>query len=225
MKKNFNTPQEEFEELLAQIEYDENKKHKKCPLDSYKQSINLLKEFVDKVIDLINITNHHNSTQTQINTLSSIKKSYLNIVYSDNPVMTAKAKYAKETLKILKKQEFSNIPCYENVEIFNLLNDEDYTHFSDVIDWIPQAHDGEEPTFNLAVQKKLCNSIEKTVYDDRLTLQQLNYLTDDLETYTRMLKVEKDCLHKKIDRLTEQINSLKEKLQGIQLQQKNRRDL
>jgi hypothetical protein len=105
--------------------------------------------------------------------------------------MTAKVKYAKETLKILKKQEFSNIPCYENVEIFNLLNDEDYTHFSDVIDWIPQAHDGEEPTFNLAVQKKLCNSIEKTVYDDRLTLQQLNYLTDDLETYTRMLKVEK----------------------------------
>ena len=227
MKKNFNTPQEEFEKLLAQIECDENnenQKHKKCPLDSYEQSINLLKEFVDKVNDLLNITKHYNSTQKQINTLNSIKKSYMNIVYSDNPVMTAKVKYVQETLKILKKQELSNIPCYENTEIFNLLNDEDYTHFSDVIDWIPQARDSEEPAFNLAVQKKLCNSIEKTVYDNRLTLQQLNYLSDDLETYKRMLKVEKDYLHKKIEKLTERINSLKEELTGIQLRQKNRRD-
>ena len=219
MNKNFNTPEEEFKRLIDYIKYEENEKHRCCPLSSYKTSIDQLEEFANKIINLISITENYAATQKQINTLASFRSCYQKFVFNENPVITAKVETVGETLRILKKQELTDNPCYENVEIFNLLNGEDYTHFADVINWVAKAHDGDESAFNSATQRRLCKSIENSVYDNRRSLQQLNYLIDDLETYKRLIKLENDYSHKKINWLKGQIDFLKKKRTRLQAAQ------
>jgi hypothetical protein len=209
-----NTPKEEFEKLRKLLEDESEKfRNKYCSYDSYALQLNNLQKFIEMLFSLIDLTEDYWMVKEEKNLLTSIRKSYLYQIYTNHPIMTAKIDFALETIKIIKSQELIQFPCHKNVDVFNALNNEDYTHLVDVIDWVSVNQSDPNECANSGIQKKLCKSIEKTIQEgESVSMQQLNYIIDSIYTLKDVLKAEKNSLQTEQEKLNKKIEQLKNAL-------------
>ncbi len=173
--------------------------------NKYPAALYPLSDFVKLITKMLNNYEKHLRLKTKIQYYILLKDKYKNFCYKEYGELRAKINSALSQLESIKRDEMTMNVCPEHVKLFDLLNDCEYTNYSDVIDYVLDNDIGDE------IKNSIAQRIEKITGDDLITIQQINFLIDDLESCRQLLDQKKKEIHKEIQLLNEAIQSLKDK--------------
>lgn len=173
--------------------------------DKYPVALEPLSFFVKLIVKMLNNYEKHLRVKAKIQYYNILKNNYKDFCYNEYGELIAKINSALKQLESIKKEELTKNICPEHVKLFNLLNDEEYTNYSDVIDYVLSNEIDHE------IQEVIVRKIEKITGDDLIIIQQVVFLNDDLKSCKQLLKQKKKENHRGIQQLNETIQSLKNK--------------
>jgi hypothetical protein len=168
-----------------------------------KKALNDLETFIISLHEALEKYEEYFKNKQKRQYYYNLQKKYIYFCYKEYPEMIAKINCALNQLYAIKKEEMSKNPCYDHVEIFNLLNDQTYTHFYNVVDYLDQLN------IEDSNKGRLEKRIESITNDDSLSLQQINYLIDDLKFHKNLLEQKRNMEHSQYRKTTDILESLK----------------